>query len=224
MLQAAGLGRSSTWAPGAVPSQQLWQQQWSPEMLAELYYNWSALAGAPANSAAVAADTEAGGSAGRAATAGDWCSVVQAAAAAASQWEIQKLSVAQQHAAGEEQGLRTMCCAWPFNCTPVHPLHLRRPTEVDWKPGLCPAVHTLLQGLIHLKCGAEDCDGSSGVVREVELCHACRWIAGSPCCRHCAERSTGCAIWIPWIARARTLEQGLPRFVAYTGHCSPFTC
>lgn len=87
------LNRLGTWPPGStqlLPQ----QQQWTPEMLSDLYYSWNNMT---ALSAAAAAAADAGNSAEAAAATkdGNWRSVVQAAAAAASQWEIQKLNSVQ---------------------------------------------------------------------------------------------------------------------------------
>ena len=83
------MGRASTWAPGSMPG-----GVWSPDMLAGLYWNM-----APQHP--VGHPAALGGQQGAAAAAfqrgvpgptGDWRTVAQAAAAAASQLEISKLS------------------------------------------------------------------------------------------------------------------------------------
>ena len=97
------MGRAPTWSRGTLPPQQPWQPQWSPDMLAEMYYSWNNMAGGPAAAvaaAAAAAEPEAA-SAGPAGAPGDWRMVVQAAAAAASRWEIQKLNGVPSQASGE---------------------------------------------------------------------------------------------------------------------------
>ncbi len=97
------MGRASTWAAGGMPG-----SAWSPDMLAGLYYGWNmapqhpvghpaALAGqqgppASAFQQGAAASAFQQGPPGASGATGDWRSVVQAAAAAASQLEISKLS------------------------------------------------------------------------------------------------------------------------------------
>lgn len=61
------------------------------QMLSELYYSWNNMTSLSA-AAAAAADANSGAEAAAAAQNGDWRAVVQAAAAAASQWEVQKLN------------------------------------------------------------------------------------------------------------------------------------
>lgn len=95
MLRVQGLmGRASTWAPGGMPS-----GAWSPDMLAGLYYNWNMGPQQPVSHPTalpvqqdVAATAFQQGALGSSGATGDWRSVVQAAAAAASQLEISKLS------------------------------------------------------------------------------------------------------------------------------------
>ncbi len=73
------------------------QQQWSPEMLSELYYNWNNMT----SLSAAAAGASGGVEAAAATKDSNWRAVVQAAAAAASQWEVQKLSGLQHRDSGE---------------------------------------------------------------------------------------------------------------------------
>ena len=89
------LDRASTWAPGTMPGA-VASGMWSPDVLAGLYGGWG-MAQQPgaqpadlAGQQGVAAAALRGGMPG--APEGDWRSVVQAAAAAASQLEISKLS------------------------------------------------------------------------------------------------------------------------------------
>ena len=94
------MGRASTWAAGGMPG-----SAWSPDMLAGLYYGWNMApqhpVGHPAALAGQQVPVASAFQQGAAASAfqqgppgatGDWRSVVQAAAAAASQLEISKLS------------------------------------------------------------------------------------------------------------------------------------
>lgn len=99
-VQGMGVNRLATWPPGMGLQQVALQQQWSPEMLSELYYNWNNMTSL---SAAAAAAADAGASAEAAASAKDsnWRAVVQAAAAAASQWEVQKLNSHHSRDSGE---------------------------------------------------------------------------------------------------------------------------
>ena len=85
------LGRASTWAPGAMNG-----GMWSPDALTGLYGGWKMAPQLGTQPADLAAQQGAAATASRMGTPGvpegDWRSVVQAAAAAASQLEISKLS------------------------------------------------------------------------------------------------------------------------------------
>ncbi|CAL8463507.1 g3041 [Coccomyxa elongata] len=84
--QGSGISRLGIWPPMAQPQVPAAQQ-----MLSELYYSWNNMTSLSA-AAAAAADANSGAEAAAAAQNGDWRAVVQAAAAAASQWEVQKLN------------------------------------------------------------------------------------------------------------------------------------
>lgn len=95
------MDRASTWAPGSM-SPGLNSSMWSPDVLAGLYYGWNMAqqqqpgSGQPTDpltqQGAAANASRRGTPPGPGTGQGDWRSVVQAAAAAASQLEISKLS------------------------------------------------------------------------------------------------------------------------------------
>ena len=95
------MDRASTWAPGSLPSG-LGTGMWSPDVLAGLYYGWNMAAQHPGSGQPADLATAHAGAGVTApvlrrgtpmgAAQGDWRTVVQAAAAAASQLEISKLS------------------------------------------------------------------------------------------------------------------------------------
>ncbi len=95
------MDRASTWAAGSMPTG-LGSGMWSPDVLASLYYGWKMApqhpgSGQPADPVAEHAGAGVSVPASRRGTPvgvapGDWRSIAQAAAAAASQLEISKLS------------------------------------------------------------------------------------------------------------------------------------
>ena len=99
------MNRASSWAPGRMPG-----GLWNPDMLAGLYYGWNVAGQLPgAQPADLAAQQGAAGTllqqgAQASGANGDWRSVVQAAAAAASQLEISKLSGSQSARSAELPG------------------------------------------------------------------------------------------------------------------------
>lgn len=107
------MDRASTWAPGSLPSG-LGTGMWSPDVLAGLYYGWNTTAqrpgsGQPADLAAAHACAGASAPVPRRGTPvgtaqGNWRSVAQAAAAAASQLEISKLSGSKSARSAEQRG------------------------------------------------------------------------------------------------------------------------
>ena len=89
------LDRASTWAPGTMPGA-MTGGIWSPDVLAGLYGGWNVALQPGAQPAELAAQQGTAAAVSQRgmprAAEGDWRSVVQAAAAAASQLEISKLS------------------------------------------------------------------------------------------------------------------------------------